>query len=296
MVIKLFLRPHSLPLFTLFPKNPSLPKLPIFSLSSLTSKTQTQTQIYAQIQIPDPENSYGPTLRKGTLPTPIPISKTLTKEEEDDDYVFNEESFTRVFEIAAIRVPSKDCFALESRLRGHLLNWPRIRNIARVPGDDIDDNDDELKELVRIRNEEDTLVSLNRRIYGKAEADGEHLSPVLYREKLVKTFDSNGFVNFRNLAKMTRPNRRKKKRVGEEEGGEGKKTKKKEKIGKNGFAVVEVVEDGLPAGKDLKGLLGEEFHGRKWRGPTRLLLLDERYSMKCAEELPEAIKVSVPTL
>ncbi|KAM6580361.1 hypothetical protein CsatA_004135 [Cannabis sativa] len=284
------LKAHTLPLFTLLPRTLSFSKLPNFSVSSISFTTQ----IHAHNQSSDPELSYGPSLRKGTLP-PTPISqtslRTFTKEDDDggeynDDYAFNEESFTRVFDIAAIRVPSKDCFILENRLRGHLLNWPRIRNIARVPGDDFDD--EEVKKLVGTPSNEDSLVSLDRRMHGKAEGDGEPLSPVLHREKLVKTFDSVGFVNFRNLAKMTRPSSRKKKMVDDEERSGGKN---KDKVGRKGFSVVEVVEDGLMEGQDLKGLLGEGFHCRKWRGPTRLLLLDERYSKKCAEELPEAIKV-----
>ncbi|KAF4367752.1 hypothetical protein F8388_011327 [Cannabis sativa] len=284
------LKAHTLPLFTLLPRTLSFSKLPNFSVSSISFTTQ----IHAHNQSSDPELSYGPSLRKGTLP-PTPISqtslRTFTKEDDDggeynDDYAFNEESFTRVFDIAAIRVPSKDCFILENRLRGHLLNWPRIRNIARVPGDDFDD--EEVKKLVGTPSNEDSLVSLDRRMHGKAEGDGEPLSPVLHREKLVKTFDSVGFVNFRNLAKMTRPSSRKKKMVDDEERSGGKN---KDKVGRKGFSVVEVVEDGLMEGQDLKGLLGEGFHCRKWRWPTRLLLLDERYSKKCAEELPEAIKV-----
>ncbi|XP_030478921.1 tRNA (guanine(37)-N1)-methyltransferase 1 [Cannabis sativa] len=284
------LKAHTLPLFTLLPRTLSFSKLPNFSVSSISFTTQ----IHAHNQSSDPELSYGPSLRKGTLP-PTPISqtslRTFTKEDDDggeynDDYAFNEESFSRVFDIAAIRVSSKDCFILENRLRGHLLNWPRIRNIARVPGDDFDD--EEVKKLVGTPSNEDSLVSLDRRMHGKAEGDGEPLSPVLHREKLVKTFDSVGFVNFRNLAKMTRPSSRKKKMVDDEERSGGKN---KDKVGRKGFSVVEVVEDGLMEGQDLKGLLGEGFHCRKWRGPTRLLLLDERYSKKCAEELPEAIKV-----
>jgi len=47
-------------------------------------------------------------------------------------------------------------------------------------------------------------------------------------------------------------------------------------------------------------LLGDEFKGktRKWRGSTRLLLLDERYAERDVEDLPEAIKVKrlFPTL
>ncbi|CBI20400.3 unnamed protein product, partial [Vitis vinifera] len=53
--------------------------------------------------------------------------------------------------------------------------------------------------------------------------------------------------------------------------------------------MVEVVEDG-EEGEDLRGLLGEEFKRKRWRGSTRLLLLDERYADKGVEELPEAIK------
>jgi tRNA (guanine37-N1)-methyltransferase len=43
-----------------------------------------------------------------------------------------------VFDLAALRVPAAECSELERRLRGHLLNWPRIRNVARVDGDDMD--------------------------------------------------------------------------------------------------------------------------------------------------------------
>ena len=208
---------------------------------------------------------------------------------EEEECALDKEAFTRVFDLTAIRVPSKDCFALENRLRGHLLNWPRIRNVARVPGDEVEDG--LVKLLGGERNcsdgseSEGDLDSLDRRIYGKAEGDGEVLSPVMYRDRLAKKFDSQGFLHFRNLAKLSRP---KKKRRKEEERGEGKK-----RTGKNEFARVEVVEDG-DEGEDLRGLLGEEFKGKKWRGSTRLLLLDERYTDKGVDELPEAIKVAVP--
>lgn len=194
-------------------------------------------------------------------------------------------------------MPSDQCFALENRLRGHLLNWPRIRNIARVPGDEIEE---EYKNFVKSQSnsyltddDNDSLVSLNKRIYGKAEGDGEPLSPVLYRDKLVRTFNSRGFVNFRNLAKMSRPKNRKKKRVVEEKG----RTEKKG-IGRNELYMVEVEEEeeGELEDEDLSGLLGDDFKGRKWRGSTRLLLLDEHYASKALDKMPEAVKVSVPTL
>lgn len=142
----------------------------------------------------------------------------------------------------------------------------------------------------READDENALVSLNRRMYGKSEGDGEPLSPVLYREKLAKTFDSRGYVKFRNLAKMSRPNQRKKRRDEEDEGSEGGEGKKR--LGKGELSVLEVVDDEEEEGEDLKGLLGDEFEGRKkWRGSTRLLLLDERCANGSVEDLPEAIKV-----
>ena len=40
-------------------------------------------------------------------------------------------------------------------------------------------------------------------------------------------------------------------------------------------------------------MIGEGIKGRKWRGPTRLLLLDERYAKKGMDEMPEAVKVAL---
>ncbi|KAK4398429.1 tRNA (guanine(37)-N1)-methyltransferase 1 [Sesamum angolense] len=82
------------------------------------------------------------------------------------------------------------------RLRGHLLNWPRIRNIARVPGDEIDD---QLKSLLPnsgdgAEADDESLVALNRTIYGKAEGDREPLNAILYRDELARTFSSRGDV------------------------------------------------------------------------------------------------------
>ncbi|KAI9093365.1 hypothetical protein K1719_027379 [Acacia pycnantha] len=284
---KLFLKSHYLPLLSICPKfllteKSFISSFPILHLSSVVT---TSSSCSCLSHFPDSTMvSYGPSLHKGTKPSQSPVTKT--PQLDDDDEFLDEESFTRVFDIAALRVPSKDCFTLESRLRGHLLNWPRIRNIARVTGDDIDP---EVIELLECQNngdsdaEEGNLVSLDRRIYGKAEGDGDVLSPVLYRDKLAKTFNSRGFVKFRNLAKISRPKRKKKKK--EEENNEGRRH-----IRKNGFAVVEVLEDEDEGSVELKNLLGEEFKRNKWKGSTRLLLLDERYAGKGVEELPEAIK------
>lgn len=199
----------------------------------------------------------------------------------------DEDQFTRVYDIAALRVPSESCYALESRLRGHLLNWPRIRNIARVPGDEIDED---IQDLLNVRNGagSDNEVSLNRRIHGKADGDGDELSPVLYRDKLAKEFNSRGFVRFRNLAKISRPKRKRKKKDGQESGDESEKESGRVRRESVMVEVVEEEEEG-----DLSGLLGDAFKGRRWRWSTRLLLLDEKYATKQVDELPDAVKAAI---
>ncbi|XP_015578856.2 tRNA (guanine(37)-N1)-methyltransferase 1 isoform X1 [Ricinus communis] len=323
MVTKFFLRSNSFPLtiisparttqFFLFPKL-SISKLPFISLFSATPAHPSTKSPEAFL--------YGPSLLKGNNPfqyaqqqqklqlqqeqcyqSQLGAPKLLNGDEQDkkeekeidfhDDSVIDEENFIRVFDIAALRVPAKNCFALESRLRGHLLNWPRIRNIARVPGDEVDEEIVSLLGESKVGNgsrddEEGKLDALDRRIYGRAEGDGEELSPVLYRERLAKEFNSRGFFKFRNLAKISRPPKRKRKE-GEVEGGE----KMRKKNGKDQFAVVEVMEADDEEG-DWKGLLGDDFKGsKKWRGSTRLLLLDERYADKRMEDLPRAIKAAL---
>ncbi|XP_063945643.1 tRNA (guanine(37)-N1)-methyltransferase 1 isoform X2 [Daucus carota subsp. sativus] len=268
-----FISPHR---FFFSPLNLSPRSLSTLSLFS-TAATPTTSTLSSSLP-------YGPSLHKGSIP-----SHTIQPQEQtlDSDPLINEADFTRQFNIAALRVPSDHCFALENRLRGHLLNWPRIRNIARVLGDDIDEDVKELftcnTQITKDDDEgEDGLVSLNRRIYGKAEGDGERLSGVLYRDELVRTFDAKGFVKFRNLAKLSRPKKRKKKGLAGDQEGRGKR---------GSVYVVEVDEEesGLE-GDELSGLLGDDFRGTKWRGSTRLLLLDERYFDKGLDQMPVAIK------
>ncbi|KAK7244421.1 hypothetical protein RIF29_39242 [Crotalaria pallida] len=278
---QLFLKPHLPFPKLLFPHT----NKPFFSLTTFTKFPSSPHFSSSTTSTPLP---YGPSLHKGT-PPPQPQFP-----EPQNDAVLNEESFTRVFDLSALRVPSSHCSALESRLRGHLLNWPRIRNIARVPGDDVDPSIAPLLGPTTDNEEQQNgLVSLQRRIHGQAESDGDILSPVLYRDRLAKTFNTRGFVKFRNLAKISRPSRSKKK---EKEGkGVGGGDKKK-RVGKNGFATVEVVDDEDEDEEEEDGNLGnlvggeEGFGRKKWRGSTRLLLLDERYSRHGMEELPEAIK------
>lgn len=125
------------------------------------------------------------------------------------------------------------------------------------------------------------MKSLERRL---DDEKGEVFSAVLHREKLVKDFNCRGYVKFRHLAKISRP-KKKKEKNGESVEDEGKGKREKGKI-----YVVEVVGDGEDE-EDWSALIGEGFRGGKWTGPTRLLLLDERYAKKGVDELPEAVKV-----
>ncbi|KAG9143750.1 hypothetical protein Leryth_026126 [Lithospermum erythrorhizon] len=228
--------------------------------------------------------TYGPSLHTTTTPIlPTSIITQLNQNQNqflNENELFDENIFTRIYDIAALRVPAEQCAALERRLRGHLLNWPRLRNIGRVPGDEIDK---QFHDVIQKLNDDNGLVALNRRIYGSAQGDGEVLSGVLYRDKLVQNFNSKGYLNFRNLAKLSRPKKKKEKENRERGCG----------IGKNEMVLLEVVEDEGNEEGDLSGLLGEEFKGRKWKGSTRLLLLDERYAHKTIHEMPEAIKAAL---
>ncbi|TKY49033.1 tRNA (guanine(37)-N1)-methyltransferase 1 [Spatholobus suberectus] len=283
MVTKIFLKPHLVAL--------TLPSKFVFPHTNKPSLTLTLS-LPTTLLIPHFSTtplSYGPSLHKGATPFPSQSQSQSPSPLNQNDAVLREEAFTRVFHLAALRVPSAECSALERRLRGHLLNWPRVRNIARVPGDDVHPDLAPLLSQPIHGNgngeEEKTIVSLQRRIHGRADGDGDVLSPVLYRERLARTFNSRGFVKFRNLAKVSRPNRNKKRRKRKEEG-DGVK-----RVGENGFAAVEVVEEDEEEGGGLRNLVGEEFVARsKWRGSTRLLLLDERHAACGVEELPEAIK------
>lgn len=267
------LRPHyPFPLCLPSPKSLLKP----FSLLSSPSPKQTLT---LALDSP-PSLDYGPSLFKGRNPNPRPDQELIAAAAAAAESI-DRSQFSRAFDIAALRVPAADCSALERRLRGHLLNWPRIRNVARVDGDDVDPN---LKDLLKNQPSvsEDRLDSLDRRWEDEKEA----FSPVLYREKLVKDFNCRGYVKFRNLAKISRPKKKKKKRKGE--GDEGR-----ERRGKDEIYVVEVIGDeGEEEEEDWSVLIGEGFKGGKWSGPTRLLLLDERHAKKGMDEMPEAIKVS----
>ncbi|KAL6529756.1 hypothetical protein OROGR_015379 [Orobanche gracilis] len=279
-------RPQTLPVVTFYSPPRAAAK---FLFSPLLSYTLSITTTRAAAAFSFSNIQYGPSLWKGEGHSHFPLESPKYKC-GDNIVSIDEAEFTRVFYISALRVPSEICFTLENRLRGHLLNWPRVKNIARVHGDEIDNQSKIIlpnsSDGAEIEDGDKKLVALNRRIYGKAEGDGEPVNEVLYRDKLARTFNSTGYAKFRNLAKMSRPKKKKNKDAGEQRG--------VKRVGRNEVAIVEVIEDEDEEsdGEDFSGLLGEDF-GRprpKWRGPTRLLLLDEKYTNKKIGELPAAVK------
>lgn len=142
-----------------------------------------------------------------------------------------------------------------------------------MPGDEVDP---EIVGLLAPRGKNAVVVD-----GGKADDDD---SLVLYRERLVKEFNYRGFVKFKNLAKISRPPKKRTKK-------EAKVEERKKEDERRASSLVEVV--GLAGGGgEMKGLLGEGFERQpKWGGSTRLLLLEETYADKGVGELPPAVKV-----
>lgn len=239
--------------FRLHPQCLLLPRLRRSAPARLSLKTLCSSSDYS------PPPLHGPSLRRGRAPPDHP------------------DPFARSFDLAALRVPAAACAPLERRLRGHLLNWPRVRNVARLPNDQ-------------------GLLALPSPPRFSAEELGTPAPPttaVARRGKLAREFNARGFVRFPNLARLSRPSpaarKRRERKAGGESDEEATRGRDKDKV-----YVVEVVVEGREGDEDdLKGLVGEEGLGRgAWRtGPSRLLLLDEKYAGRGVDELPEAVKV-----
>ncbi|KAL9232395.1 hypothetical protein vseg_007510 [Gypsophila vaccaria] len=295
MLTKLMLLRHQ----TLTISHPQFPKF-LTTVATVTATVATNSVAFTVPVSSTPVSvaAYGPSLQKGIPPlTPSqnpfhgfgfkpPQNPQLGDNVGEELAPFDEGQFTRVYEVTAIRVPAEMCFEIEGRIRGHLLNWPRVSNIARVCGDDV--NDSAFVGLGRVNGGDNN---------GVGDGGGAELSEVLYRDKLAKEFNAKGFVKFRNLARISRPSRRRGKMKEEgNEGGEGETVKgvggRMRMRTRRTSVVVEVVEEGgnVGGGDDVRELLGEGFDGRKWNGPTRLLLLDEKYAGRKVDELPEAVK------
>ncbi len=102
-------------------------------------------------------------------------------------------SFTRVFPLAALRVPLVECETLVGMLKGHLLNWPRVKNVARVDGDD---GDAELKKLLSVENDCSTPESLIDSVRSAVFVDDSTICSSVVSQKSVRK------RKFPNLAKL----------------------------------------------------------------------------------------------
>lgn len=91
------------------------------------------------------------------------------------------ESFTRVFDLVALRVPADECGLYVSRLKGHLLNWPRVKNVPRVEGDD---GDVAIKSLLWEENGTQSLVESVRSAVYPDESDAEEMVVKKPKQKL----------------------------------------------------------------------------------------------------------------
>lgn len=193
---------------------------------------------------------------------------------------FNRLDFARVYSLVALRVSLAECESLAYRLKGHLLNWPRISNIARVDGDDMDwaaQNSLTNGKEQRVEGIED---SLRRAVYGSAASSGP----------LAKRHSAAGKISSRHskyLESLSRPGRMVMKEMQKEvEVHTIKQSPKK-------YYMVEL-EDSQEerVGFDIR-LEGLEFGMKKWRGPFRLLLLDTKYAGQPASKLPMAVQIAL---
>lgn len=195
---------------------------------------------------------------------------------------FNALDFARIYDIAALRVPAAECRDIANRLRGHLLNWPRIRNVARVEGDDLDGDISSLIGNDKDEKENDPY-SVLKAVYGAKEPSGV----LSERIRVIENFRRKGSRQFPCLDRISRP---KSKGLKENRRDKDNATK----YFKDKLYTVQIAKERLvcnPNGKEEPSLVNMGFGMKKWIGPTRLLLLDSRYAGKPASELPMAVQV-----
>ncbi len=98
-----------------------------------------------------------------------------------------------MFTLAALGVPFAECETLVGMLKGHLLNWPRVKNVARVDGDD---GDAELKKLLWVENDCSTPESLIDSVRSAVFVDDSTICSTAVSQKSVRK------RKFPNLAKL----------------------------------------------------------------------------------------------
>ncbi|KAI5078860.1 hypothetical protein GOP47_0006531 [Adiantum capillus-veneris] len=193
---------------------------------------------------------------------------------------FNRLLFARTYRLVALQVSLAECESLADRLKGHLLNWPRISNIARVEGDDMDWDTVRLWANGKRRSKEGVEDSLFQAVYGTQAPSGQMMKRANSGEKLSSR-------HLKYLECISRPGRKALKEIKEERESRlntGKQHSKKYYMVELGDSCGQTEELYLDTGLLLPG----SSMGR-WRGPFRLLLLDPKYAGKSM--LPMAVKM-----
>ncbi|XP_024397999.1 tRNA (guanine(37)-N(1))-methyltransferase 1 isoform X2 [Physcomitrium patens] len=180
------------------------------------------------------------------------------------------ESFTRVFEVAAVRVPADWCGVFVPSLQGHLLNWPRVKNVPRVEGDD---GDAALKSLLwkdeqALQTTQGLVESVISAVYPEEpDLDGEQADKIKNKRRLP------------SLRKLTR--------------GVDSALVQSIKSPKRGLSEQPLVrgrEEGAVSVKIVGECQNSQNHDNEPRDAWRLLLLDERYNDTPNDELPQAVQ------
>lgn len=253
-------------------------------------------------------SALGPSLRRGRI-EPETFAERDTRQNDAADglavrnkrYVtgadIDRAAFTRVYDVAALRVPSDQSEELAYKLKGHLLNWPRIKNIARVTGDQLDED---IEKLWWNGQKKEQAVNDSVR---KAVFLEDTLPPaVKTRERITKKELKRRFPH---LEALTRPKGTAsflKHKKGKDQGSSYKSNMVEAKgltrsTWEEKAVVVEIDEAAACTGQSSEqlqgfwGLLEEGKLSRRYRGSTRLLLLDERFAGKPLSEIPMALQV-----
>eukprot|EP00250_Pteridium_aquilinum_P017252 c23531_g1_i1 orf=775-2925(-) len=197
---------------------------------------------------------------------------------QSSSQAFNPLDYARVYNLVALRVSLTECTSLAYRLKGHLLNWPRINNIARIEGDDMDWDTKSLLSDGKEGRAEGIEDSLLRAVYGTTAPRGRLTKRLSSAEKLSSH-------RFRFLKCLSQPGYKATKEL---QGRRGARTMKR--IHKKYYTVElrDCQDQRLSSDTSIES---PGFSVKKWMGPSRLLLLDTKYSGQPASKLPMAVQV-----
>ncbi|KAH7435105.1 hypothetical protein KP509_06G049900 [Ceratopteris richardii] len=180
--------------------------------------------------------------------------------------LFDPLQFARIYNLVALRVPLAESKTLAYRLRGHLLNWPRISNIARVEGDDMGWD----RGILWSENVNSIEDSVFKAVYGTQPLSG----CLTKRTNSAKLLNSH---QYSFLDHMSKPDM---KALQQMKGPRDKESAKKKQHSKRQYTIKLGNSDGIQ--KLNPGI-------NCWKGPFRLLLLDPRYAQQY--ELPMAVQM-----